>query len=77
VTTAKVVLDAYLECSRRRAWGDESTVAVMNSLLAAKHVVAGYGPESVFGVVDLGLRPGSSPNAVESALDRSGRPATC
>jgi hypothetical protein len=49
----------------------------MNSLLVAERVCAGYGPESVFGAVGLELRPGSSPNAVESALDRCGRLATC
>jgi hypothetical protein len=49
----------------------------MNSLLVPERVCAGYGPESVFGAVDLAVRPGSSPNAVESALDRSGGLATC
>jgi hypothetical protein len=31
----------------------------------------------VFGAVDLAVRPGSSPVTVESAVDRSGRLATC
>ena len=77
MTATKVVVDAYPECSRRRVCCDESEVDVMNSLLVAERVGAAYGPESVFGAVDLELRPASGPNAVESGLDRTGRPATC